>query len=343
MPATDLLTLALLVGAVLLVTPVPGPLHGPGPRGRAHLPVARPRARRARHLPRRGHRSRPAEQGWRSYAVSLLVFSLVAIGWLYLVLRIQAGLPLNPTAAPNVPEDLALNTAVSFVTNTNWQNYSGEVAMSHLTQAVGLAVQNFVSAAVGIAVAIALIRGLVRRRADTIGNFWVDVTRSTLYVLAPDRVPGSARPRLAGRAADLRRPRHGDDAPGRAADHLSRTDRLAGGDQGAGHERRRHRQRQLGPPVREPDRPHELARAVPDPGDPVLADGHVRRPGRRPPPGLGDLRRHGGDLRLAAVGRRSSPSPRPTRCSPPGSTRRWATWRARRSASARPAAACGPP
>jgi K+-transporting ATPase ATPase A chain len=125
------------------------------------------------------------QQGWRSYAVSLLVFSLVAVAWLYLVLRLQSGLPLNPTGAPNVPEELALNTAVSFVTNTNWQNYAGEVAMSHLTQAVGLAVQNFVSAAVGMAIAIAFIRGLVRRRADTIGNFWADVTRSTLYVLLP--------------------------------------------------------------------------------------------------------------------------------------------------------------
>ena len=155
------------------------------------------------------------QQGWRSYAVSLLVFSLVAIGWLYLVMRIQAGLPLNPTAAPNVPEELALNTAVSFVTNTNWQNYSGEVAMSHLTQAVGLAVQNFVSAAVGIAIAVALIRGLVRRRADTIGNFWADVTRSTLYVLLPIAFVARADPRLAGRPADLRRPRHRDHPPGR--------------------------------------------------------------------------------------------------------------------------------
>ncbi|MHB8891224.1 MAG: potassium-transporting ATPase subunit KdpA, partial [Candidatus Limnocylindrales bacterium] len=125
------------------------------------------------------------DQGWRSYTLSLLVLSAVSIAWLYLVQRLQGGLPLNPTGAPSVPQDLAFNTAVSFVTNTNWQNYAGEVAMAHLTQAVGLAVQNFVSAAVGIAVAVALVRGIVRRRSGSIGNFWADVTRSTLYILLP--------------------------------------------------------------------------------------------------------------------------------------------------------------
>ena len=283
------------------------------------------------------------QQGWRSYAVSLLVFSLVAIGWLYLVMRIQAGLPLNPTGAPNVPEELALNTAVSFVTNTNWQNYSGEVAMSHLTQALGLAVQNFVSAAVGIAIAIALIRGLVRRRADTIGNFWTDVTRSTLYVLLPIAFLAALVLVWQGVPQTFGGPATATHPPGRAADLLPRTDRLAGGHQGAGHERRRHRQRQLGPPVREPDRHHQLARAVPHPGDPVLPHGHVRRPGRRPPPGLGDHGRDGGALRRWPRGRRSSPSPRRTRCSPRASTRHWATWKARRSGSAPPEAACGPP
>ncbi len=184
MPATDLLTLALLMGAVLLVSPFLGRYMARVLEGERTFmsPVLQPVER---GIYRIAGVDPTRQQGWRSYAVSLLVFSLVAIGWLYLVMRIQAGLPLNPTAAPNVPEELALNTAVSFVTNTNWQNYSGEVTMSHLTQALGLAVQNFVSAAVGIAIAIALIRGLVRRRADTIGNFWADVTRSTLYVLLP--------------------------------------------------------------------------------------------------------------------------------------------------------------
>ena len=94
-------------------------------------------------------------------------------------------LPLNPTDVEGVPPALAFNTAVSFVTNTNWQNYGGEGTMSHLTQMAGLTVQNFVSAAVGIAVAVALVRGLVRRRSTTIGNFWVDLVRTTTRVLLP--------------------------------------------------------------------------------------------------------------------------------------------------------------
>jgi K+-transporting ATPase ATPase A chain len=125
------------------------------------------------------------EQGWKGYAAALLVFSLLSILVLYVLQRAQAALPLNPTGAPAVPPDLALNTAVSFVTNTNWQNYSGESTMAHLTQAAGLGVQNFLSAAAGLAVAIAMVRGITRRTSPTIGSFWADLTRSTLYVLLP--------------------------------------------------------------------------------------------------------------------------------------------------------------
>ena len=131
------------------------------------------------------------EQRWTIYARSLLAFSAVSVLVLYLLQRVQGGLPVNPTDVPGVPEPLAFNTAVSFVTNTNWQNYAGEITMSHLTQMAGLAVQNFVSAAVGIAVAVALIRGLVRRRSTTIGNFWVDLTRSTTRVLLPISIVGA--------------------------------------------------------------------------------------------------------------------------------------------------------
>ena len=131
------------------------------------------------------------EQRWTIYARSLLAFSAVSVLVLYLLQRVQGGLPVNPTDVPGVPEPLAFNTAVSFVTNTNWQNYAGEITMSHLTQMAGLAVQNFVSAAVGIAVAVALIRGLVRRRSATIGNFWVDLTRSTTRVLLPISIIGA--------------------------------------------------------------------------------------------------------------------------------------------------------
>jgi K+-transporting ATPase ATPase A chain len=131
------------------------------------------------------------EQRWTIYARSLLAFSAVSVLGLYLLQRVQGGLPVNPTDVPGVAAALAFNTAVSFTTNTNWQNYAGEITMSHLTQMMGLAVQNFVSAAVGIAVAVALIRGLVRRRSTTIGNFWVDLTRSTTRVLLPISIVGA--------------------------------------------------------------------------------------------------------------------------------------------------------
>ena len=126
------------------------------------------------------------EQRWSVYARSLLMFSAVSIAFVYLLQRLQGHLPFDPTHAPSVSDPaLAFNTAVSFATNTNWQNYAGESAMSHLTQMVGLTVQNFASAAVGLAVAVALIRGLVRRRTGTIGNFWVDLVRGSLRVLLP--------------------------------------------------------------------------------------------------------------------------------------------------------------
>jgi K+-transporting ATPase ATPase A chain len=126
-----------------------------------------------------------AEQHWLTYALAMLVFNLAGLLLLYALQRLQGQLPLNPQGMPAVPVDLALNTATSFVTNTNWQNYGGEATMGYLVQMAGLSVQNFLSAATGIAVAVALIRGFVRRPVATIGNFWVDVTRITLYVLLP--------------------------------------------------------------------------------------------------------------------------------------------------------------
>jgi K+-transporting ATPase ATPase A chain len=128
------------------------------------------------------------EQRWTAYAVSVIVFSFVCILALYLQQRLQTYLPLSQTGASgvgNVAPDLAYNTSVSFDTNTNWQNYLGETTMTYLSQMAGLAVRNFVSAATGIAVALALTRGLVRRSSTTIGNFWVDMTRATLYILLP--------------------------------------------------------------------------------------------------------------------------------------------------------------
>jgi K+-transporting ATPase ATPase A chain len=125
------------------------------------------------------------EMSWKKYAGAVLIFSAAGLLFVYLLQRLQGMLPLNPQRLPGVPPDLAFNTAVSFVTNTNWQNYGGETTMSDLTQITGLAVQNFVSAAVGMAVLVALIRGFKRDSAETIGNFWVDLTRSTLYILLP--------------------------------------------------------------------------------------------------------------------------------------------------------------
>ena len=125
------------------------------------------------------------EQRWTTYAISVLAFSLVSVLVLYGMQRLQAHLFFNPDHIANVPAPLSFNTAVSFLTNTNWQNYAGEDTMSQFTQMAGLAVQNFVSAAAGIAVAVALIRGLTRNRSNTLGNFWVDLTRIVTRVLIP--------------------------------------------------------------------------------------------------------------------------------------------------------------
>jgi potassium-transporting ATPase potassium-binding subunit len=125
------------------------------------------------------------EMTWYVYAFSMLAFSLVGLAYLYVLLRTQKWLPFNPQHIDNMSPDLAWNTAVSFTTNTNWQFYSGETAMSYLSQMAGLAWHNFVSAAAGIAIAVAVVRGVVRTNVKTLGNFWVDLTRCSLYVLLP--------------------------------------------------------------------------------------------------------------------------------------------------------------
>jgi len=151
---------------------------GPAPADRVFLPVERLLYRIMGVDPQR-------EQRWTVYAFSVVAFSLVSALGLYALQRLQGLLPVNPTEVDGVSPLLAFNTAVSFVTNTNWQNYGGESTMSHLTQMAGLTVQNFVSAAAGMAVAIALIRGLTRRRDATLGNFWVDLVRSVTRILLP--------------------------------------------------------------------------------------------------------------------------------------------------------------
>ncbi len=128
---------------------------------------------------------REDEMGWRAYAGAVLLFSVAGIVVVYLLQRLQGLLPLNPQGLPGVAPDSAFNTAVSFGSNTNWQSYAGETTMAYLTQMAGLAVQNFLSAATGMAVLVALIRGFTRRSSATIGNFWVDLTRTVLYILLP--------------------------------------------------------------------------------------------------------------------------------------------------------------
>jgi K+-transporting ATPase ATPase A chain len=149
-------------------------------------PVLRPVERALYGL---GGVSESREQGWVSYTIAMLFFHVGGFLILYALMRTQALLPFNPAGQPAVAEDLAFNTAASFVTNTNWQNYGGESTMSYLVQMAGLTHQNFLSAATGIVLAIAMVRGFTRASARTVGNFWVDVTRCTLYILLPFCIP----------------------------------------------------------------------------------------------------------------------------------------------------------
>ena len=193
-------------------------------------------------------------QDWKAYARSVLVFSVLGFGLLYLVLRTQTLHPFNPQDLSSPTWDLSFNTAASFVSNTNWQFYAGETTLSNFSQMFGLAVQNFVSAAVGIAVLAAFIRGLASRSTRELGNFYVDVTRVLLYILLPLSVLGGLFLALAGRAPEPRRAHAPAHAHRARADPRARARRLAGGDQAARDQRRRLLQRQLGDAVREPER-----------------------------------------------------------------------------------------
>ena len=168
---------------VLLVKPLGGYMHRVFNGDRTLLsPVFGPLER---GLYRISGTSEREEQHWTTYAVALLLFNLAGFLVLYVLQRLQGSLPYNPAGMTAVEPGLAFNTAASFMSNTNWQNYGGESTMSYLVQMAGLTVQNFVSAATGIAIAIALIRGFARASGKSIGNFWVDMTRSTLYLLLP--------------------------------------------------------------------------------------------------------------------------------------------------------------
>ena len=234
-------------------------------------------------------------QDWKAYAKSLIIFSLA--GWLllYFILRTQTlwnWTGLNPQHFHSGTWNVTFNTTSSFLTNTNWQYYGGETTMSYFSQMAGLTVQNFLSAAVGIVVAVALIRGILARSGKSLGNFWQDLVRTSLYVLLPISfvvalvlVFQGVDPELLALCAGARVDQRG------FADDRSGAGRLPGGDQGAGHQRRRVLQRQLGAPVREPDRVHESGRDAAGADHPGGADLHVRPDDRQAPAGLCDLRR----------------------------------------------------
>jgi len=189
MPWIDIVQVVVLVGLLALLTKPLGVYMAhvfQGDRTFAD-PVIKP----LEHLIYRLTRvDETGEMAWTSYALAMLAFSLMGFLILYAQLRLQGYLPLNPRGIPGMPPDLAFNTAVSFLTNTNWQNYAGEVAATNLSQMAGLTIQNFLSAAVGLAVAVAFVRALVRKETKELGNFWVDVTRSWLYILLPISIIG---------------------------------------------------------------------------------------------------------------------------------------------------------
>jgi K+-transporting ATPase ATPase A chain len=190
MPLNDFLTLATVALAILLITPLLGGYIYRVMEGQRVIlsPLLRP-------IERAVYRvcgvDETAEQDWKGYTVAVLSMAFVAIVAGYIVFRIQDVLPFNQGGIPPMTPDLAFNTSISFETNTNWQNYSGETGATYLTQAAVLAVRNFTSAATGLAVAIALIRGLTRRSTKTLGNYWVDLTRGILYILLPISVVGA--------------------------------------------------------------------------------------------------------------------------------------------------------
>lgn len=184
MPASSWYQILLFIGSLLVLTPILG-------RYIANVfSIETPSAHRIfgwleYRCYRVGRVNPKQEMKWSTYGKALLLFNIFGFSAAFLLQLLQNHLPLNPQKLPDVPWPLAFNTAISFTTNTNWQSYAGETTLSYLTQMLGLAVQNFLSAAIGLAVLIALIRGLTRKSSDTIGNFWFDLVRSVVYVLLP--------------------------------------------------------------------------------------------------------------------------------------------------------------
>jgi K+-transporting ATPase ATPase A chain len=185
MHTNDWIQLALYVGLLALITKPMGHylFHVLDANGKTLLdPILKPLERGTYAL--MGVRP-DKEHNWKQYTFAMLIFSVVGCLFTYAILRLQYYLPLNPQKLPGVPPDLAFNTAMSFTTNTNWQNYGGESTMSYFSQMVALAIHNFTSAATGIAIAAAVVRGIAKHTASTLGNFWVDLVRTTYYLLLP--------------------------------------------------------------------------------------------------------------------------------------------------------------
>ena len=230
------------------------------------------------------------EQSWIRYSASMISLSIFSFLFVYLLQRLQGHLPLNPmhfstpqapsNATPMTP-DLAFNTAVSFTTNTNWQAYSPDTTMSYLTQMAALAVQNFVSAAVGIAVAVALIRGFARHTAKTIGNFWVDVTRCTLYILMPICILATLFFVWQGSIQNFKGPATATTLEGPTQVIEQGPLGLSVSHENAGNQWRRIFQRELCPPVRESNTTGEPAADVADLFTWGWTDIHVRQDGAR--------------------------------------------------------------
>ena len=276
MAINDFLTLATLALAILIVTPFLGRyIHRVMEGERVFLsPVVRPVER---FIYRVCGIDETVEQGWKGYAVSVLVVRVRrhrrrATS----CCRLQDVLPLNQGGIPAMTPELAFNTSVSFETNTNWQNYSGESGATYLTQSAMLAVRNFTSAATGLAIAIALFRGLTRRTSKTIGNYWVDLTRGVLYILLPISIVGALVLVWQGVPQTWDPNQTDHDPSGRTADDRVRSGRVTGVHQGTRQQRWRLLQRQLVASVREPDAADQLARDLRAPHLLVLVDLHLR-------------------------------------------------------------------
>ena len=290
-----------------------------------------------------------SDQNWLTYAVSMLLFSLVGFASLYALMRFQAMLPFNPAGQSAVEEGLAFNTAMSFDTNTNWQSYVPETTMSYLVQMAGLTVHNFVSAATGIALAIALIRGFARRSAKGIGNFWVDLTRCTLYVLLPISIVvglffvWQGMPQNLGAYTEATTLEGAKQVIAQGPVASQEVIKMLGTNGGGFFNTN------SAHPFENPNAITNFVQIVLIFSIGASAHQRVRPHGRRSAPGLGGVRRHGhpvpGRSRGGLLGRGRRQSGlcsarhrhrRLDRC------RRAATWKARKSASASPTPPCSP-